>query len=143
MFGSRRKFKPLFIVLLLVIGGAWLISPRSHWLMSHGRATCDGQPVIGATVYRSVQGDIFLDWPNYKNEGMPAVSAEERILLRCNSPAFKHVFGLLWSREAVPSSQCGLMWKGAGTGDVIPPHIVTETYAQFPWGSCSNLKVDY
>jgi hypothetical protein len=127
---------------LMVVGCAFLMLSRPHWLTPHGRATCDGQP-IDATVYRSVQGDIFLDWPAKRDEGMPAVFKGEPILLRCNTPAFHHVFGLLLSREAVPNSQCAPMWKGAGSGEVIPPHTVTDTYAQFPWASCSNLRLEY
>ena len=130
------------ILLLFVLICIWLIPSPSHWLRAHGRVICDGQPVHGATLYRSVQGDVFLDWPN-NTDGMPAVSVQDRTLLRCNSPAFKHVFGMLVSREAVASSQCTTMWKGAGRGDVIPPHTVTANYAEFPWGSCPNLRLEY
>ena len=130
------------ILLALVLIFIWLTPSPSHWLRAHGRVICKGQPVRGATLYRSAQGDVFLDWPN-NNEGIAAVSVEHSILLRCNSPAFKHVFGMLLSREAVASSQCTTMWKGAGTGDVIPPVTVTPTYAEFPWGSCSNLRLEY
>jgi hypothetical protein len=35
------------------------------------------------------------------------------------------------------------MWKGGGSNDVEPPHIVTDTYAEFPWGSCPKLRIDY
>ena len=128
---------------LIVVGCALLTPSGPHWLKPHGRATCDGHPMNDATVYRSVQGDIFLDWPAKRNEGMPAVFKREPILLLCNAPAFHHVFGFLLSREAVPSSQCAPMWKGAGSEDVIPPHTVTDTYAQFPWASCSNLRLEY
>lgn len=131
------------IGLIVVLGYILLVPSRSHWLTPHGRATCDGRPLNDATVYRSAQGDIFLDWPTKGNEGMPAVFKREPILLRCNTPAFHHVLGLLLSREAVPSSQCAPMWKGAGSEDVIPPHTVTDTYAQFPWASCSNLRLEY
>jgi len=141
MFVSRKRLI-IRIGLVLVLACLWLIPSRSRWLRAHGRVTCEGQPVRGATLYRSVQGDVFLDWPN-NNEGMPAVSVQDHILLRCNSPAFTHVFGMLVSREAMASSQCTTMWKGAGSGDVIPPHTVTPTYAEFPWGSCRNLRLEY
>jgi hypothetical protein len=35
------------------------------------------------------------------------------------------------------------MWKGGDSNAVEPPHIVTETYAEFPWGSCPRLRLDY
>jgi hypothetical protein len=135
--------KLIAVGFLMVIGCGLLIFSRPHWLTPHGRATCDGQPMDGAKVFRSLQGDIFLDWPAQGDEGMPAVVKTEPILLRCNRPAFHRVFGLLLSREAVPSSQCAPMWKGAGAEDVVPPHTVTDTYAQFPWASCTNLKLEY
>lgn len=133
----------VLIGFLILIGCGLLVISRPHWLTPHGHVTCDGAPVNDARLFRSVQGDIFLDWPAKHDEGMPAVFRRPPELLRCNTPAFHHVFGLLLSREAVPSSQCAPMWKGAGSVDVIPPHIVTDRYAQFPWASCSNLRLEY
>lgn len=71
------------------------------------------------------------------------ISPESRELGRCNSPAFTRVWGLLFSREAEPAVQCTAMWKGRDSSEAEPPHIVTEAYAEFPWGSCPKLRVDY
>ena len=68
------------------------------------------------------------------------ISPKSRDLGRCNTPAFTPVFGLLFSREAEPSAQCTSMWKGGVNNDAEPSHIVTETYAEFPWGSCVKLR---
>jgi hypothetical protein len=110
--------------------------------MPHGRATCVGQEVVGARVYRSQRGDVFLYAPNIDIQ-LAVVLPESRDLGRCNTPAFTPVFGLLFSREAEPSVQCTSMWKGGGSNDVEPPHMVTETYAEFPWGSCPKLRIDF
>lgn len=131
----------LLLVLLVAFAGSLLIS-RPHWLMPHGRATCAGQPVVGATVYRSQQGDVFVYAPNLDIQ-LAVVSPKSRDLGRCNTPAFTPVFGLLFSREADPTVQCTSMWKGGGSTDVEPPHIVTDTHAEFPWGSCPRLRVEY
>jgi hypothetical protein len=73
-------------------------------------------PLPNATVFRSAQGDIFLDWRN-NEDGIAAVFTKDHILLSCNVPAFHHVLGLLLSREAVPSSCAprlfGITAKGA------------------------------
>jgi hypothetical protein len=110
--------------------------------MPHGHVTCSGRAVVGASVYRSQRGDVFLYAPNVDIQ-LAVVSPKSRDLGRCNTPAFTPVFGLLFSREAEPSVQCTSMWKGGGSNDVEPPHIVTETYAEFPWGSCPKLRIDY
>jgi len=110
--------------------------------MPHGHATCSGQAVVGASVYRSQRGDVFLYAPNIDIQ-LAVVSPKSRDLGRCNTPAFTPVFGLLFSREAEPSVQCTSMWKGGGSNEVEPPHVVTETYAEFPWGSCPKLRIDY
>jgi hypothetical protein len=138
---ARRKSATLLLLLLAVFCG-YLISSRSHWLMPHGHATCSGQAVVGASVYRSQRGDVFLYAPNVDIQ-LAVVSPKSRDLGRCNTPAFTPVFGLLFSREAEPSVQCTSMWKGGGSNDLEPPHIVTETYAEFPWGSCHKLRNDY
>jgi hypothetical protein len=129
-------------LLLLVVFSGCLISSRSHWLVPHGRATCAGQAIAGASVYRSQGGDVFLYAPNIDIQ-LAVVARTRRDLGRCNTPAFTRVFGLLFSREAEPSVQCTSMWKGGGSTDVEPPHIVTDTYAEFPWGSCSKVRIDY
>jgi hypothetical protein len=138
---ARRKGAALLLLLLVAFSGC-LIGSRPHWLMPHGRATCAGQAVVGASVYRSQAGDVFLFAPNVDIQ-LAVVSPKGRDLGRCNTPAFTPVLGLLFSREAEPSVQCTSMWKGAGSNDVEPPHIVTETYAEFPWGSCPKLRIDY
>ena len=93
-------------------------------------------------VYRSQQGDVFVYAPSLDMQ--PAViSPKSRDLGRCNAPAFTPVFGLLFSREAEPIVQCTSMWKGGGSNDSEPPHIVTESYAEFPWSSCLNLRIEY
>lgn len=118
------------------------MSLRPHWLVPHGRASCDGRAVVGATVYRSQRGDLFLHAPNVDIQ-LAFVSPRSRDLGRCNAPAFTPVLGLLFSREWEPSVQCTSMWKGSGSNDIEPSHIVTETYAEFPWGSCPKLRIDY
>jgi hypothetical protein len=93
-------------------------------------------------VYRSQRGDVFLNALSLNLQ--PAViSPKSRDLGRCNAPAFTPVFGLLFSREAEPIVHCTSMWKGGGSNDTEPAHIVTETYAEFPWGSCPKLRIDY
>jgi|SRR5579864_3529241 len=138
---SRSKVAALVLLLLVAVTGC-LISSRPHWLRPHGRVTCDGQAVFGTNVYRSLRGDIFVYATNVGDQ-VAIVSPKSRDLGRCNTPAFTPVFGLLFSREAEPSVQCTSMWKGGGSNDVEPPHIVTESYAEFPWGSCPKLRIDY
>jgi hypothetical protein len=138
---ARRKGAVLLVLLVVIFGGAIIIS-RPHWLNPYGRATCAGQPVVGANVYRSQRGDVFIYAPNLDVQ-LAVVSPKSQDLGRCNAPAFTPLFGLLFSREAEPSVQCTSMWKGAGSNDVVPPHTVTETYAEFPWGSCPKLRIDY
>ena len=110
--------------------------------MPHGRATCAGQAIVGAHVYRSQHGDVFLYAPNIDIQ-LAVVSREGRDVGRCDTPAFAPVLRMLFSREAQPIVQCTSMWKGGGSDDVEPAHIVTETYAEFPWGSCPKLRIDY
>jgi hypothetical protein len=138
---AHRKIAALLLLLLVALGGCLVIS-WPHWLAPHGRATCAGQPIVDARVYRSKRGDVFVYAPNV-NIQPAVVSPKSRDFGRCNTPAFTPVFGLLFSREADPSVQCTSMWKGGGSDDIEPPHIVTETYAEFPWGSCDKLRVDY
>jgi hypothetical protein len=138
---ARRKGAVL-LLLSLVVFIALLISSRPHWLIRRGRATCAGQALVGASVYRSQRGDVFLYAPNVDVQ-LAVVSPQSRDLGRCNTPAFTPVFGLLFSREAEPSVQCTSMWKGGGSNDVEPPHIVTDTYAEFSWGSCPSVRIDY
>ena len=138
---AARRVRVTLLVIAFVLCAGTLISSRPHWLTPHGRATCAGQPLIDATVFRSAQGDIFLDWRN-NEDGMAAVFTKEHILLRCNVPAFHHVLGLLLSREAVPSSQCAPAWKG-GSDDETPSNVVTDKYAEFPWASCPKIRLDY
>lgn len=138
---ARRKSLVLLLPMFVVFCG-WLISSRSHWLVQHGRATCGGQPIAGARVYRSQRGDVFVYAPNPDGQ-RAVVSPRSRDLGRCNTPAFTPVFGLLYSYDAEPSAQCTSMWKGGGSNDLEPPHIVTDTYAEFPWGACPNLRIDY
>jgi hypothetical protein len=134
---ARHKLGALFVVCIVVYT---LISSRPHWLTRHGRVTCDGHAISGATVYRSQQGEIFV----YGADLQPAViSPQSQELGRCNASAFTPVFGLLFSREADPDAECTSMWKGAGSDDVIPAHVVTRDHAEFPWGSCTKLRVDY
>ncbi len=119
---TRYKYGALFLLLLFAFA---LISSRPHWLTRHGRATC---------------GEIFV----YGADIQPAViSPQSQELGRCNASAFTPVFGLLFSREADADAQCTSMWKGAGSDDVIPAHVVTRDHAEFPWGSCTKLRVDY
>jgi hypothetical protein len=131
-----------FLLLVLVFFGGCLIISRPHWLVPHGRATCAGQTIAGASVYRSQRGDLFLYAPNINGQ-LAVVSRASRDLGRCNTPAFTPVFGFLFSREAEPDVQCTSMWKGGGSNDSEPPHIVTDTYAEFPWGACPKLRIDY
>ncbi len=138
---ARRKVAALLLSLLVVIAGCLIIS-RPHWLVPYGRATCAGQSLVGARVYRSQRGDVFVYAPSIDIQ-VAIISPKSRDLGRCNTPAFTPVFGLLFSREAEPSAQCTSMWKGGGNNDVEPSHIVTETYAEFPWGSCAKLRIDY
>jgi len=138
---ARRKVAALLLLLFAAFSGCLVIS-RPHWLMPYGRASCAGQPVIGARVYRSQRGDVFVYAPSV-NIQLAVVSPKSQDLGRCNTPAFTAVFGWLFSREAEPSVQCTSMWKGGGSNDVEPPHIVTEAYAEFPWGSCPKLRIDY
>jgi hypothetical protein len=137
----RVKIVAALLLLLACFGGGLFIS-RPHWLMLHGRATCGGQPVVGARPYRSQRGDVFVYAPSLDIQ-LAVVSPKSRDLGRCNAPAFTPVFGLLFSREAEPSVQCTSMWKGGGSTDVEPQHIVTDTHAEFPWGSCPTLRIDY
>ena len=137
----RRKVLVLLLLFLVVFAGCLFIS-RPRWLTPHGRATYAGQPVVGARVYRSQQGDVFVYAPSLDIQ-LAVVSPKNRDLGRCNTPAFTPVFGLLFSREADPTVQCTSMWKGGGSTDVEPPHVVTDTYAEFPWGSCPKLRIDY
>jgi hypothetical protein len=139
---SARKKGAILLLLLVLFFGECLISSRPHWLIPHGHATCAGKAVTGASVYRSQRGDVFLYAPNLDVQ-VAVVLPKSRDLGRCNTPAFSSVFGFLYSREAEPSVQCTSMWKGGGSDDVEPPHIVTETYAEFPWGSCSKFRIDY
>jgi hypothetical protein len=138
---ARQKVAALLVLLLAAFGGFLVIS-WPHWLMPHGRATCAGQPMIGARVYRSQRGEVFVYAPSVDIQ-LAVVSPKSRGLGRCNTPAFTPIFGLLFSWEAEPSVQCTSMWKGGGSNDVEPPHIVTEAYAEFPWGSCPKLRIDY
>ena len=134
---SLRKLGLLFVGCIVAYA---LISSRPHWLTRDGSATCNGHPIPGATVYRSSRGEIFV----YGVELQPAVILpHSHDLGQCNAPAFTPVFGLLFSHEAEPSVQCTSMWKGAGSGDVIHAHVVTGDHAEFPWGSCPKLRVDY
>ena len=138
---ARRKVAALLLLLLVAFGGC-LVNSRPHWLKSHGRATCANQAIVGASVYRSQRGDVFVYAPNVDVQ-LAVVSPKSRNLGRCNTAAFTPLVGFLFSREAEPVVQCTSMWKGGGSNDVVPPHIVTETYAEFPWGSCPKLRVDY
>jgi hypothetical protein len=138
---ARSKVVVLLLLLLAAFGG-FLISSRSHWLIPrHGRVTCGGQALVGAKLYRSQRGDIFVYTPGDYVQ-FAVVSPKFRDLGHCG-PNFTRVFGLLWSHEAEPSALCTSMWKGGGSSDVEPQHIVTETYAEFPWGSCTKLRIDY
>ena len=136
----RRKVVALLLLRLAAFGVCLVIS-RPHWLVPHGRATCAGQPVVAARVYRSQRGDLFVYVPNIDIQ-LAVVSPKSQDLRRCNTPTFTPVFGLLFSREAEPSVQCTSTWKGGGSNDV-GPYIVTDTYAEFPWGSCPKLRIDY
>src|SRR5437867_7757471 len=98
---ARRKGAALFLLLLVVFGGC-LIRSRRHWLTPHGRATCAGQAVVGAGVYRSQRGDVFLYAPKVDIQ-VAVASPKDRDLGRCNTPAFTPLFGLLFSREAEPT----------------------------------------
>jgi hypothetical protein len=138
---ARRKRVALSL-LLVVLSGSLIIS-RPHWLMpQRGRVSCAGQAVASARLYRSQKGDIFVYAPSVDIQ-LAIVSPKNRDLGRCNTPAFTPVFGLLFSRDAEPDAQCTSMWKGGGSNDVEPPHIVTDIYAEFPWGSCPKLRIDY
>src|ERR1700675_1695134 len=109
---ARRKVAALLLSLLVVIAGCLIIS-RPHWLVPYGRATCAGQSLVGARVYRSQRGDVFVYAPSIDIQ-VAIISPKSRDLGRCNTPAFTPVFGLLFSREAEPSAQCTSMWKGGG-----------------------------
>jgi hypothetical protein len=74
---------------------------------------------------------------------MQGVFPRSHDLGRCNTPAFTAVGPVLFSREAEPGSQCTMMWKGAGSSDVIPEHTATEDCAEFPWNSCGKMRIDY
>jgi hypothetical protein len=138
---SRRKVT-VFLLLVLAAFGGFLISSRPHWLKPrHGRVTCAGHAVVEAKLYRSQRGDIFVYAPSVDGQ-LAVVSPQSQDLGRCN-PAFTPLFGLLFTWEAEPSVLCTSMWKGAASNDVEPPHIVTEAYADFPWGSCPKLRIDY
>jgi hypothetical protein len=133
----------LMAVSLLVLAGLViaLFDLRAHWLTPHGSVSCDGRAVAGASAYRSQSGDVFV----FGADIQPAIiSPKNGDLGRCNGGrAFTRIFGLVFSREAEPSMQCTSMWKGAGSEDRIPPHIVATTYAEFPWASCPMLRVEY
>jgi hypothetical protein len=133
--------KAMVLLLLLSVLGVCFAILLPHWLVPHGRVTCAGQPVIGAGVYRSRRGDLFVYAPSMSLQ-VAMVSPKTRVLGRCN-PAFTPLFGLLFSRDRAPDVQCTSMWKGGGSNDADPPHIVSDAYAEFPWGSCSNLRIDY
>jgi hypothetical protein len=126
----RRKYAAVFLLSLVVSTGI-LISSRPRWLKPHGRVSCGGQAVVGASAYVSQAGDVFVYSPSVDIQ-IAVVSPTDRQLGRCN-PAFTPVFGYLFSREAEPSASCASMWKGGDSNDVQPPHIVTGTYAEFPW----------
>jgi hypothetical protein len=132
----------LVFSLLVVLIAAVIFESWPHWLVRHGSISCDGKPLEGAALYRSRHGDFFALMPD-RTGGVPAVWISDRMLLRCNTSAFTPVVGMLFSREAEPSSQCALMWKGAGSQDVVPQHKVTDSYAEFPWGSCAMVRLNY
>ena len=135
--------KRVAAVLMLVFAGLFLLLfSRPHWLLPHGRATCDGRPLAGATVYRSTRGDLFVHAPSLDLQ-IAMVSPRGHDLGRCNTPAFTSMFGLLFSRERDPEASCTSMWKGGDSHDPEPTHVVTDNYAEFPWGSCPNLRVEY
>ena len=138
---SRWKIAFFLVLVLATLGGFFVLS-RPHWLVPHGHVTCAGQPLVGSRVYRSQRGDVFVYAPSVDVQ-LALVSPKSGDLGRCNTPAFTPAFGLLFSREAEPSAQCTSMWKGGDNNFVEPPHIVTETYAEFPWGSCPKLRLDY
>jgi hypothetical protein len=131
----------LLLLLLVAFGGCLFIS-RPHWLMPHGRVTCAGQPLGGARVYRSQRGDVFVYAPSVDNQ-IAVVTPKSGSLGSCYPQAFTPVLGWMFSREAEPDVQCTSMWKGGGSTDVEPTHVVTDTYAEFPWGSCPKLRVEY
>ena len=139
---TARRTGAIVPLLLFAILGGLVITSRPHWLLPHGRATCSGRALVNAGVYRSQDGDVFLYAPDVDLQ-LAVVSPKDGDLGRCNTPAFTPVFGLLFSREAEPSTQCTSMWKGGGSHDIEPPHVVGETYAEFPWGSCPKLRIDY
>ena len=97
---ARRKVGVFLLLVLGVFGGCLIVS-RPHWLVPHGRATCAGDAVAGASVYRSQRGDLFVYAPSV-NVQVAIISPKSRDLGRCNRPAFTPVFGLLFSREAEP-----------------------------------------
>lgn len=137
----KRRWKrlALSLLLLMTVGiGAVSIPPRR--LMRHGSVTCDGLPIPNASVYRSRRGDIFI----FGADIQPAIiSPQDGQLGRCNPGAFVRVFGSVFSRDAEPDAECTSMWKGGGSENREPPHIVNRTHAEFPWGSCSKLRSDY
>jgi hypothetical protein len=136
---SRVKFRLIPVLLLLVLA-VGLVSSRPHWLPRHGSVSCNGSTVPSASVYRSQRGDIFVYGADIQ---AVIISPLDGQLGRCNASAFTPIFGLLFSREAEPDTQCTSMWKGAGSEDREPAHTVTAKYAEFPWGSCAKLRVDY
>jgi hypothetical protein len=140
--GVRPVSRTVVFVLGLLAAAlcAGLVTVRSHVLIPHGRATCAGRPVADATVFRSQRGDLFIYAPSLDSQ-LAIVTPNSPILGLCNRPNFTPVFGLLFSRAPKPDEQCTSMWKGGA--DVDPPHVVTDTYATFPWGACPTLRVDY
>lgn len=93
-------------------------------------------------MFRSQGGDLFVYAPSLDLQ-VATVTPGSPDLGRCNATAFTPAFGLLVYRGTKPGDQCTSMWKGGGSGDIEPPHVVTATYATFPWGSCPTLRVDY
>jgi hypothetical protein len=140
MTAQRKGAAPLPLPLVALTG--CFVGLGSHWQIPHGRVTPAGQDVVGARMYRSQRGDVFVHAPSVDVQ-LAVVSPKSRDLGLCNPPAFTHGFGLLLGWEAEPSVQCTSMWKGAGSNDVEPPPIVTDTYAEFPWGACPKLRIDY
>src|SRR5215813_10288642 len=107
----------IFLLLGFAAFGGFLVASPGHWLKPHGRVTCGGQPGVGAKVYRSQRGDLFVYAPNIDIQ-IAIVSPREKDLGRCNTTAFTPVLGYLFSREAEPDVQCTSMWKGGGSTDV-------------------------
>lgn len=133
------KFLTVSVVLLVALATV-VVNSRPHWLTRHGTSSCGGRALPGVSVYRSQRGDIFV----FGADIQPAIiSPKSGDLGRCNASPFTAVFGLVFSREAEPDVQCTAMWKGGGSEDREPSHVVAPTYAEFPWGSCPKLRVDY